>query len=310
MGDRAAKSKPRVLIVEDSVTNLKLLTNAIADEYELRTAASGPEGLRQAASLPPPELILLDIVMSDMSGYDVCRILKANVATRDIPVIFLTGRTEVEDEALGLEIGAVDYIRKPFSPAVVKARMRTHLELKRHRDLFEKMSSQDGLTRIANRRHFDTVYDREWRRAQRGQIPLSLIMIDIDFFKKYNDHYGHVAGDDCIKRVAALLATTPRRATDLVARYGGEEFVSILVDTNASGVTAVAETMRAGVQAMAIAHADSAVADHVTISVGTATMIPALDSQPGELTRRADLALYEAKHAGRNRVIAHRDQED
>jgi diguanylate cyclase (GGDEF)-like protein len=305
--DSAAKSKPRVLIVEDSVTNLTLLTNAIADEYDLSTAASGPEGLRLAASLPAPELILLDIVMSDMSGYDVCRILKANVATRDIPVIFLTGRTEVEDEALGLEIGAVDYIRKPFSSAVVKARMRTHLELKRHRDLFEKMSSQDGLTGIANRRHFDTVYDREWKRAQRGKIPLSVIMTDIDFFKKYNDHYGHIAGDDCIKRVATLLATTTRRATDLVARYGGEEFVSILVDTDDGGVTAVAETMRAGIEDMAIAHADSEVAEHVTISIGTATMTPTLESPPGELTRRADLALYAAKRAGRNRVVAHRD---
>lgn len=299
--DSAAKSKPRVLIVEDSVTNLTLLTNAIADEYDLSTAASGPEGLRLAASLPAPELILLDIVMSDMSGYDVCRILKANVATRDIPVIFLTGRTEVEDEALGLEIGAVDYIRKPFSSAVVKARMRTHLELKRHRDLFEKMSSQDGLTGIANRRHFDTVYDREWKRAQRGKIPLSVIMTDIDFFKKYNDHYGHIAGDDCIKRVATLLATTTRRATDLVARYGGEEFVLILPNADGENASQLAERIREQISEFPFQGRENQPSGMLTASLGVATY-PHDGDTANTLIDSADQALYKAKDSGRNKV--------
>jgi len=295
--------KPRILIVEDSLANIRLLAAGLEEDYEIAFAKSGPEALRAAVSDPQPELILLDIIMPDMDGYDVCRILKANMVTKNIPVIFLTGMSEVEDETRGLEIGAVDYITKPFSMAIVKARMRTHLELKRHRDMFEQIASLDGLTGIPNRRRFDEVYDVEWKRAMRGESALSVLMIDIDHFKAYNDQYGHGAGDECIKRVATTLAECVRRAGDFLARYGGEEFVGLLSDTSPAGAAGVAEAMRASVSDLGVPHSSSSAAGVVTISVGVATGVPTSDDAPVSLVESADTALYAAKRGGRNRVV-------
>lgn len=299
----AQSEKPKILIVEDSPANVRVLTAGLEGHYDLRFATSGPEALRQAITEPQPELILLDIILPDMDGYDVCRILKANSVTKNIPIIFLTGKAEVEDETRGLEIGAVDYITKPFSMAIVKARMRTHLELKRHRDMFEQIASLDGLTGIPNRRRFDEVYGREWKRAMRGGQALSVLMIDIDHFKAFNDLYGHGAGDECIKRVATTLAECVRRAGDFLARYGGEEFVGLLTDTSTEGAAAVAESMRRNVMELAMPHERSPAAEFVTISVGAATAVPYTDEAPVALIESADTALYAAKRTGRNRVV-------
>ncbi len=295
-------SRHRVLIVDDAKPNLMLLAEALKGDYRVSFAANGADALRLAAAEPQPDLILLDVVMPGMDGYDVCRHLKERPETASIPVIFLTGKSEVEDETRGLSLGAVDYVTKPFSLAIVQARVRTHLELKRHRDLLEKLSALDGLTGIPNRRRLDEAVALEWRRAARDREAVGLLMIDVDHFKKFNDTYGHGAGDDCLRQVATAISGAVRRAGDLVARYGGEEFAVILPATDSAGCRVVADTILAAVAALDIPHATSGVGDSVTVSVGGASRVP----QPGDpcsaLFELADGCLYESKKSGRNRV--------
>lgn len=294
--------KQTVLIVDDAPANIKVLGEALKQDYRVRVATVGPKGLEIARSSSPPDLILLDIIMPDMDGYEVCRRLKASKHTRDIPVIFITGKSDEADETRGLTLGAVDYITKPFSLPIMKARVKTHMELKRHRDLLEDLSALDGLTGIPNRRRFDEFLTREWRRSVREPAMLSVVIIDIDFFKAFNDTYGHGAGDDCLKKVARTLSQNVKRPTDFVARYGGEEFVCLLPGTDLEGAHQVAENMRRAVEVLKIPHLQSSVADHVTVSLGVAVTIPARDGNPGALIEGADRSLYRAKGKGRNQV--------
>jgi len=242
-------------------------------------------------------------VMPGLDGYEVCTRLKAEPRTKGIPVIFISGLSDESDEAKGLEIGAIDYITKPFSPPIVRARVRNHLQLKRYQDMLERLSVLDGLTGIANRRRFDETIDHEWLRSRRQGTTLSLIIIDVDCFKAFNDNYGHAAGDECLKKVASVLNDGVKRPGDLVARYGGEEFVVIMPETDAAGAIVIAETLRRSVVSLALPHAFSPAGDVVTISIGGATVVPARETQgPEGLLKLADTRLYEAKHAGRNRV--------
>jgi diguanylate cyclase (GGDEF)-like protein len=294
--------KPTILIVDDSRTNIMALSDVLGNEYNLVVASSGLEGLKMAAS-HSPDLILLDIVMADMDGYEVCRKLKTNAGTKNIPIIFVTAMDREEDETRGLEIGGLDYITKPFSPPIVRARVRIHLELKRHRDFLENLVATDGLTGIPNRRQFDEFLIREWRRAMRSQMPLSLVFMDIDYFKLFNDHYGHLAGDDCLRRLGRAIAECARRPGDLVARYGGEEFACILSETDLEGALTVAGSMRRKVKDLKIAHGYSAAADHITLSLGVAAIIPSKGRSWADLISAAAALLYEAKHSGRDRVM-------
>ncbi|GGF14545.1 hypothetical protein GCM10011611_20440 [Aliidongia dinghuensis] len=290
------------MIVDDAATNIEILNEVLGVEYDSLFAMDGATALQLAVD-EQPDLILLDVVMPGLDGYEVCRRLKADPRTKGVPVIFISGLSEEADEAKGLEIGAIDYIAKPFSPPIVRARVRNHLQLKRYQDMLERLSVLDGLTGISNRRRFDEVLDHEWLRARRQGTPLSLIIIDVDCFKAYNDNYGHAAGDDCLRKVANMLANTARRTMDLVARYGGEEFVVIMPETDAAGGIVIAETLRRSVQALALAHTHSPVTNVVTVSIGGATLVPARHAQgPEELVKLADVRLYEAKNAGRNRV--------
>jgi diguanylate cyclase (GGDEF)-like protein len=293
--------KPTILIVDDSRTNIMALSDVLSSEHTLLFASSGLEGMKMAASLSP-DLILLDIVMADMDGYEVCRKLKTNPGTKNIPIIFVTAMDKEEDETRGLEIGGLDYITKPFSAPIVRARVRIHLELKRHRNFLENLVATDGLTGIPNRRQFDEFLIREWRRAMRSQQPLSLIFMDIDYFKLFNDNYGHLTGDDCLRRIAQTIAECARRPTDLVARYGGEEFAGILPETNLEGALTVANNMRRKVKDLKIVHAYSNTADHITLSLGVATLIPSRGRSWADLISAADELLYEAKRSGRDRV--------
>lgn len=294
--------KHRILIVDDAPENIKILGQVLKSDHTVSFATNGENALRIARSDIPPDLILLDIMMPGLDGYEVCRRLKADRKTRNIPVIFITAMSEVEDETRGLEIGAVDYITKPFSRAIVKARVKTHLELKRHRDMLENLSSLDGLTGIPNRRRFDEFFDSEWRLAIRESVSLSLIMLDIDYFKEFNDEYLHVAGDDCLRKVAKTLSHSVRRPTDFVARYGGEEFAAVLPRTDISGAKTVADTMRENIKSLSIPHVRSSVMPCVTISAGAATIIPSRKSSSDALIKGADDALYKAKKGGRNQV--------
>lgn len=295
--------KSTVLAIDDAPANLKLLGQILSPHYRFLFATSGADGL-EIAITQRPDLILTDVVMPEMDGHQVCKQLKSNPLTSSIPVVFITALKDQTDEAHGLEIGAIDYITKPFCPAIVKARVRNHLELKHYRDVLESQASTDGLTGIPNRRHFDQSLDREWRSAIRRKSQISLILTDIDCFKPYNDYYGHLGGDECLRSVAQALAGGPRRPAELVARYGGEEFAVILPDTDLAGAVHVASELLERVRAMKLPHQKSVVTDHVTLSLGVASMTPEVGQNPSELIQRADAQLYEAKKGGRNRVQA------
>ncbi|MBT0664107.1 PleD family two-component system response regulator [Geobacter pelophilus] len=292
---------PKVLVVDDAPINIQLLNDALQENHRVFFATNGKDALKIAAT-SLPDLILLDIMMPDMDGYEVCRKFKADPLLKDIPIIFITAMSQQEDESSGLELGAVDYITKPFNPSIVRLRVRNQLELKRQRDLLGRLSCMDGLTGLHNRRGFDEFIDREWRRAIRNRSPMSIIMIDIDHFKDYNDAYGHLAGDDCLKRVAYLLEASLERPADFIARYGGEEFICVLPDTEMPGTLVLAEKLRLAIESAAIPHQFSMVAPCVTISLGAISEIPSPASDSKELLNRADKLLYLAKRKGRNQV--------
>ena len=294
--------QPSLLIVDDQPANIKVLANQLKEDYRIQVANSGLRALKIARSDTPPDLILLDIMMPDMDGYEVCRELKQDPQTSNLPIIFLSALSETDDEEKGLNLGAVDYITKPFHPAVVRSRIRNHMDLKKKTDLLESMSHIDGLTQVANRRFFDTVLARESSRLARNNRPLGLIMMDIDYFKPFNDNYGHGKGDDCLIKVAQALQSVIKRPGDLLARYGGEEFVVLLPETDSEGVKRVADKLLEVVEQLDYPHAYSKVADHVTLSLGCTS--GKLEQQtPDDLLKRADEALYKAKEAGRNRVV-------
>jgi diguanylate cyclase (GGDEF)-like protein len=248
-------------------------------------------------------VILLDVMMPKMDGYEVCTRLKTDPATADIPVIFITGMDETEAESRGLELGAVDYVTKPFKPVVVRARVHNHVELKRARDRLLALAATDGLTGLANRRRFDEALQSEWKRLQRTGSELGLIMLDIDHFKPFNDTYGHLAGDDCLRNVAGVLAGEMLRGPDVAARYGGEEFACILPETTLAGAVAVAERIRAGIEALGIPHSGSKVVPVVTASLGVISVLCTGVTRPEDLLLAADACLYRAKSEGRNRVV-------
>ena len=294
-------SRPRILAIDDTPTNLLALGAVLGDDFALQVATSGAAGLALAGQ-SAPDLILLDVMMPDMNGFETCRRLKADPLTRDIPVIFVTALDSPEDETLGLEAGAVDFISKPLHSAVVRARVRTHLTLKHQADLLRSMSFVDGLTGVANRRQFDEALQREWRACLRTGSSLALAMIDIDHFKQFNDTYGHPAGDACLRAIAGILNGAMNRSHDLIARYGGEEFVCLLPDINLAGAQIKAEQLRQVVHSLSIPHAASSTAPVVTVSVGLALFIPSSELTPEQLVAAADAELYTAKRAGRNRV--------
>lgn len=296
------QNKQTVLVVDDEPPNIKVLSQALSPWYRVKAATSGADALKIANSEDQPDLILLDIAMPGMSGYQVCEQLKSTLGTKDIPVIFITGKNSNEDEARGLELGAVDYITKPFSLPIVMARIRNQLLLKIKTDMLEQLVSIDSLTELANRRRFDEVLEQEWRRCVRSNIPLSVIMIDVDFFKPLNDTFGHAAGDVCLKQIAQVLKGTTRRSSDTVARYGGEEFCAILPGIAHGDALQLAENMRQNVENQQIPHPKSPLGNAVTISLGLATTIPDNQRSPTELLVQADEMLYQAKQAGRNQV--------
>jgi diguanylate cyclase (GGDEF)-like protein len=294
--------RQRILIVDDAMTNIMALEELLKGDYDVSYVTRSEEGLEACRTLRP-DLVLLDVVMPGIDGFEVCARLKRDPETRDIPVVFVTARADIADETRGLEAGAIDFITKPFSPPIVRARVRNHLELARQRNLLSTLSFVDGLTGVANRRKFEEALETEWRRCSRQDGVLGLIMCDVDLFKLYNDNYGHQAGDVCLKAVAVTLQENLNRGGDLIARYGGEEFVCLLPDTDLEGVKATASRLATAVNELAIPHARSSVAQRVTISLGGTSATAHPDLMPSELVRRADTLLYRAKQNGRNRAI-------
>jgi diguanylate cyclase (GGDEF)-like protein len=273
------------------------------------------------------DLILMDIVMPEVDGIEACQNIKKREWMVDVPVIMVTGTSDKEDMQMAFSAGAMDFIKKPLDKVELIARVRSALRLKREtyrrkaremellevtrqlkeaNEILQNLSYLDGLTGIANRRHFDQVLLQESRRSQRENNPLTLIILDIDYFKNFNDTYGHLKGDDCLKTVASVLKKTVKRAGDFPARYGGEEFAVILPNTNDVGGATIAEELRASIELVNIPHIKSLCANHVTVSLGVATRFPEQDHTPEEMILAADRALYRSKNEGRNRVNVER----
>lgn len=301
--DSPIDNRPKLLIVDDQPINIRLLNDLFREDCRVLIATSGREAVKLCLKYLP-DLVLLDIVMPDMDGYEVLASLRADELTQSIPVIFVTAQNDDADEERGLQAGAIDFISKPIRPAIVRARVNSHLLLKKQSDMLKHIALRDGLTGIPNRRRFEERAPAEWRHCARDRTPLSIAMIDVDFFKRYNDRYGHQMGDTCLKRVASTLAALIRRPDDMVARYGGEEFVCLLPNTDEAGAAHLAQQLLDAVRALALEHLDGG-ADHcVTVSIGVATAYPYRGGGLQELIANADRQLYQAKRLGRAQVVA------
>ena len=296
-------NKAKILIVDDDALNRIILEKTLSDEHEIYLVTSGEEALAFVKHTQV-DLIILDIMMPGMNGYDVLVELKESSLSHAIPIIFISANSSHEDEAKGLELGAMDYIVKPFCASIVKVRVRNQLLIKQKNDLLEMLASIDGLTEIPNRRYLDENLEREWRRSKRNNSSMCVMLIDIDHFKRYNDCYGHRAGDECLKTVAQTLAAQCERGSDFVARYGGEEFVAVLPETNKQGAIAFANKLRKAINDLNIEHNASLNASHITISIGIASSESSQAYTEKALLEEADSGLYNAKKLGRNQISA------
>lgn len=305
----------RILLVDDSRTS-RMVTGGHLSEggHTVVEAANGREALVRLDE-HEVDLILMDVEMPEMNGYDTAKAIRRQHSDEEwVPLIFLSGRVEDHDLAQGIDAGGDDYIHKPVSPVVLQSKivameritaMRSRLlsmqaQLADANQELRRLSSQDGLTGIANRRCFDQALEAEWRRARRSGMPLGLIMLDVDYFKRYNDTYGHQKGDDCLKAVAQAISDSVSRGGDLVARYGGEEFAILLPETPAPGGMQIAERVLSSIRVKALVHESSDVAAIVTASLGLSVGVPTQSSTPADLVKAADNALYRAKCRGRN----------
>jgi len=293
--------KPKLLVVDDQPANIQVLHRAFSAEYQVFMATNGPQALSVCRE-QHPDLVLLDVVMDGMDGHEICRQMRADPNTRDIPVIFVTAHNDPVQETKGLDLGAVDFISKPINPDVVRARVRTHLKLKLRSDILRRLVFVDSLTGVFNRRYFDHCLSTEWLRANRSHASLALILIDVDHFKRYNDRYGHPSGDECLKSVARALRRGLHRPGDVVVRYGGEEFACLLPETDLNGAMLVARHLEQVVRDLQIVHEDSGVASTVTVSLGVAVKTANSPATYEELLTIADEQLYKAKTAGRAQV--------
>lgn len=294
--------KYRILIVDDERSNRKLLSELLSEEFDVVLAKNGSQVFQFLNGEQVIDLVLLDIMLPDMDGYEIIKRMKNNDNQKDIPVIFITVLDSAENEEKAFQLGAVDFITKPFHPSIVKLRVKNQINLIEQKQMLEEMAGIDGLTGINNRRSFDTIYQKEWQKILRYKDPLSLIMIDVDFFKNYNDFYGHGAGDAVLKEIAKAIKNQLNRPEDMVARYGGEEFVVVLPRTEKNGAMQKAEKIRKAVESLAITHEKSDCAHVVTISLGGVTHEKE-DGNPEAFLKQSDEMLYKAKSEGRNRVI-------
>jgi len=319
-------------VVDDSEEMRQIIVHQLrrAGYRRIREAASAAEAFavlaledREAAAVNV-DLILMDIVMPGIDGIEGCRRIKEDGRYRDVPVIMVTALGDKGTLQAAFDAGAVDYITKPVDRLELVARVRSSLrlrdEMQRRREreeelvvlsrrlqeaneILSRLSMIDGLTGVSNRRRFDEFLGEEWKRGLRTEQPLALIMADIDHFKAFNDHYGHLAGDDGLKRVARALNGVLKRPADLLARYGGEEFAAILPATNTTGAQAIGEAMRTAVQDLGLPHGFSTAGTVVTVSIGIAAAVPRMGLTAAMLIAAADRALYEAKAGGRNRIV-------
>lgn len=291
----------KILIVDDSRLDAKVLADILKEEYEVITAHTGEEGLIKAKE-EMPVLILLDIIMPVMDGFEILKELKNTESTKEIPVIFLTALTDEKTEEKGLLNGAIDYIKKPFNANIVRARVRTHVKLYLYMRTIENQLSVDSLTGAFNRRAFEIHKVQIWNHAKVHNVPLSIFVADIDYFKRVNDTYGHGEGDHVLKIAATEMRRKLSDEDTYLARYGGEEFVAILHNKTVSEAQIIAEEIRESIRKLNIPNEKSDVCPYLTISIGGSTIVPDDDTTVDELLETADSMLYEAKAGGRNRT--------
>lgn len=318
-----------ILIVDDRPENLLVLESILYNmECNIIKATSGNEALSLMFDYNFA-LVLLDVQMPEMDGFEIAELMRSNSRTRFTPIIFVTAISK-EKKCIfkGYEVGAVDYLFKPIEPVVLQSKVKFFIELYNQNKIIEQqktlleikikelselkaanfnlenLSYTDGLTGISNRRNFDSYIEMSWNNCLNSNKPLSLIMMDIDYFKLYNDNYGHIKGDDCLKAVAKELSKSAKRTLDLSARYGGEEFVIILPETHKDGAEIIAEEIRKNIINLDIPHESSPISKNVTLSLGVTTMVPNNQHTISEFINDADKALYEAKSLGRNRTCS------
>lgn len=295
------EQKNSLLIVDDETANLKLLTHILNPYYIIYTATNGLNAIEKAQEFIP-DLILLDIIMPGMDGYQTLTELKKIEKVQKIPVIFITGLNSDEDEERGLSLEAADYISKPFSTQIIRLRVRNQIQIINQLRTIEHLSMIDQLTNIPNRRSFDDRLHIEWNQAVRERTPISLLIMDVDKFKVFNDSYGHQIGDVVLQMVAQVFTQSLKRAGDFTARWGGEEFVVLLPNTPLNGALDVAERIRADVEKAVVPCGNNATTS-VTVSIGVISQVPMQGNSIDVFISNADKALYSAKDQGRNRVV-------
>jgi len=299
------KKEFTILITDDAKSNLEALSGILSPMYNILISRSGPRAI-ELAKEHKPDLILLDVLMPEMSGFEVIAKLKESDGTEKIPVIFITGLTSTEDEERGFFLGAVDYITKPFNKSIVKARVNTHIKIVDQMRTIEHIGLIDPLTKISNRRGFENRLETEWGKAFREHTPISVLMMDVDKFKTYNDTFGHPQGDAALKAFAEISTKSLRRPVDFPARWGGEEFVILLPGAGMEGAAHVAERVREKVEASVILTADGG-ETKITVSIGVHSVVPESATLSDDFLGKADQALYKAKESGRNRVVRYED---
>ncbi|MBD1909741.1 PleD family two-component system response regulator [Leptolyngbya sp. FACHB-16] len=310
----AAKSTPMVLLIDDEPFMRMQVRRFLEKEgYQIVEATNGQEGIDACKRLHP-DLILLDAMMPIMDGFECCNQLQALPASDHTPVLMITGLEDQFSVDKAFAVGAIDYITKPFHWAVLRQRVHRLIQqsqllqqLEESNRVWQHLAAVDALTQLANRHQLDVQLDVEWRRMAREEAPLSFILCDIDFFKRYNDALGHQAGDACLRQVAKVIKRVAKRPGDLAIRYGGEEFAVILPNTPLDGAVKVAERLQNAVQRIQLVHPNSKVSSYVTLSTGVSTTFPSQTSYllPEALITAADKALYEAKAMGRDRFCVH-----
>ncbi|EGR1890107.1 diguanylate cyclase [Vibrio vulnificus] len=323
--------KPTLLIVDDKIENLLTLEGLLeCFDVNLVRATSGEEALAHTLD-HDFALVLLDVQMPNMNGFEVAELMRGNRKTRNIPIIFVTAASKADEHIFkGYEHGAVDYLLKPLNTLVFQSKVRVFLELYEQRHALKKktlefdqklaeleelqqqleetneqlllLSTTDSLTGLNNRRRFEEIFQDEWHRSQRSSVPISMIIFDIDHFKKYNDTFGHQQGDECLRMIAEAIRSMKLRCLDKIARIGGEEFAVILPETEMDGAKHVANRIRTTIEELSITHSHHATLPYVTASLGVCSIVPEIDTNPRLLLKKADEALYRAKRTGRNRI--------
>lgn len=297
------KENTLILIIDDNLHDLRQLGSLIKDQGDIIFATTGEAGLFMA-NKHKPDLIIAEQSLKDLSGTDFCKRLKEQREAQNNIVVMVSKHGTEQDEINALEAGALDFICKPYNPPVVKARIKNHVNQSREQNLLQILANKDGLTEVYNRRYFDTQSRLEIKRHYRQQHPIALALLDIDNFKAYNDSYGHLQGDVCLREVAQALFTSSRRPGEFVSRYGGEEFAVILPNTNLIDAKKYGEWICERVLSLAIPHNHSQPVPFVSVSVGVVSAIPTSLTSIENLINTADSALYLAKESGRNQFKA------